>query len=145
MFDNVEKRAQEHRQRFLRSVSQVDGWKIRVTLSASEVFSICKVLCRSLDLDTALRKQCYRIFSCDEEKDLIRNTLKRLLMTHRRSSSHLDNRMLHPNYNDQKWHGDLDDILYTCVSPELLNIDLGLMKFKIDKEKAKNVIEELRK
>lgn len=144
MFDNVEKRAQEHRDRFLKSVQQVDGWEIKVKLSASEVFSICKVLCRSLDLDIALRKQHYRIFSCEEEKDLIHNTLKRLLMTHRRSSSHLD-RMTHPDYNDQKWHGDIDCILYNCVSPELLNIDLHLAKFDIDKEKAKKMIMELRR
>jgi len=140
----MEKRAQEHRQRFLKSVQQVDGWKIRVTLSASEVFSICKVLCRSLALDTALRKQSHRIFSCDEEKEMISNALYRLLLTHRRSSCHLD-RATHPDYREQKWHGDVEDILYNCVEPELLTIDLNLSRFKIDKEKAKDAIMELRR
>jgi len=62
------KEAEEKRQQFLKIIKDYEDWKIRVSLSNSDIFTICKVLCTSLSLDGALQKQYYSIFSCEEEK-----------------------------------------------------------------------------
>ncbi len=142
-FERLEQQAKERQQNFLNTTNDFKGWKIRVTLSASEVFSICKALCRSSTLDNVLKKQNYRIFDCEEEKQVINDVLHRLLMTHRRSSCHLA-RMTHPNYNDPEWHGTINDVMFHRVHGEFMRIDIEHECYEPDKEKMKKIINELK-
>ena len=111
--EEKQKALDEKRQKFLKLTGDNRDWRIRISLSAAEIVIIARVLCRSLDLDSALQHQSKAIFSCKEEKDLVHSILVRLLLTPRRSSSHRKDMITHPDYNEGKWHGNDSDIIYS--------------------------------
>lgn len=102
----------ERRQQFLKSIEGYDDWNIRVSLSAADIFVIASVLCKSISLDVPLQKQMYATFKCNEEKKIATDVLHKLLLSLRMSSSHLKDRVTHPDYNDKKWHGNGGDIIF---------------------------------
>ena len=99
------------RQKFIKLVERNKDWKIRKTLTASDILILARVLCRSVSIDAALQPQGRTIYSCPEEREAARHILDELLLTFRRSSSHLKDRVTHPDYRDEQWHGTGADIL----------------------------------
>ena len=110
--EEKQKELDKKRQQFLDLIEGKDAWKIRVSLSATDVLVISRVLCRSLSLDDVLQKQLYAIFSCREEKSLVNDVLHKLLLSFRMSSSHREDRVTHPDYREKKWHGRGLDIIH---------------------------------
>ena len=110
--EEKQRKSEERRQQFLKSIEGYDDWIIRVRLSAADLFVIASVLCKSISLDVALQKQMYATFKCNEEKKRATDVLHKLLLSFRMSSSHLKDRVTHPDYNDKKWHGNGGDIIF---------------------------------
>jgi hypothetical protein len=109
--ERKQKELDKKRQGFLKLIEDKDDWKIRVSLSVPDILVISRVLCRSLSLNDVLQKQSYAIFSCKEEKNLVTDVLHKLLLSFRMSSSHREDMVTHPNYNDKKWHGNALDVV----------------------------------
>jgi len=110
--EEKQRESEERRQQFLKSIEGYDDWIIRVSLSAVDIFVIASVLCKSISLDVPLQKQMYATFKCNEEKKIATDVLHKLLLSFRMSSSHLKDRVTHPDYNDKKWHGNSGDIIF---------------------------------
>lgn len=110
--EEKQNRLAKKRQSFLKLIKGRDKWKIRVSLSATDILIISRVLCRSLSLNGVLQKQSYAIFSCEEEEKLVSDVLHKLLLSFRMSSSHREDMITHPNYTDKKWHGTGLDIIF---------------------------------
>jgi len=131
--EEKQKELDKKRQQFLKLIKGKDDWKIRVSLSVTDILVISRVLCRSLALDSVLQKQLYAIFSCKEEKNLVRDILHKLLLSLRMSSSHREDMITHPDYNERRWHGNNLDIIsnigesfdtsYKFVDAQRLNQD----------------------
>lgn len=153
--ERKQKEADKKRQQFLNLIKGREDWKIRVSLSVADILVISRVLCTSLSLDDALQKQLYAIFSCKEEKSLVRDVLHKLLLSFRMSSSHREDMTTHPNYNDRKWHGNNLDVIskigksfvtsYKFVDAQRLNQDfiyetIGPEQYR---KNAKKVVKEL--
>ena len=109
-----EQALERKRQKFLQIVKDNKDWKIRVTLTALEIYVMARVLCRSFSIDEPLQKQRKTIFTCKEEKDTAHKIWSKLLLSFRRSSSHLRDRATHPDYREEKWHGSGGDIIM-CI------------------------------
>jgi len=133
ILENEQKELDKKKQKFLKLIEGKENWKIRISLSVPDILVLSRVLCRSLSLDDILQKQSYAIFSCMEEKTLVSDVLHKLLLSFRRSSSHREDMITHPDYNDKKWHGNALDIIfntrnafnvsYTFVDAQRLNQD----------------------
>lgn len=149
--EEKQKELDKKRQQFLKLIEGNDDWKIRVSLSATDILVISRVLCRSLSLDDVLQKQSYAIFSCKEEKSLVNDVLHKLLLSFRMSSSHREDRVTHPDYREKKWHGVGSAVIHgikEALDTSYKNVDA--QKLRLDEvrgtdEYRKNIKESLTK
>lgn len=149
--EEKQKEADKKRHDFLKLTEGKDDWKLRISLSATDILVISRVLCKSLSLNDSLQKQSYAIFSCEREKNVVNDVLHKLLLSFRMSSSHREDMETHPDYNDKKWHGTALDIIsksdisYKFVDAERLEQDhicdaIGQDQYR---KNAKKIIKEM--
>ena len=130
IWEDKQKELEEKRNKFFALINSGRDWKIRLNISMADILVIARVLCRSLSLDDVLQHQLTSIFSCKEEKDMAHKILLRLLFTPRRSSSHREDMITHPNYIDRKYHGDHTGIIFDLDVPfnTYKNVDAQLLR-----------------
>ena len=113
---------------FLDTIEKLKNRRTRITLSLKEIYVLQRIMNRSFALNDVLKKQFYRIFSCDEEEKIAEKLFDKL-------------EKLHTN---DDWLSFVLDVLYLNVHGEFLKIDLFLRDHKIDKEETKKIITDLK-